>query len=187
MEGKKHPGRAIWLRALGAAAGALALAVLTLASPANAAVDSVQAGDSVQVEAVSSDSPVRVGDLATPQGVTTTYYCAVRDGTYGCQSGSPGDGLVVARLYQHANFNQNANGWMVEIFNPAYQVGCSSSTTDNEGGAPLGSALANAVSSVRTYNSCDVRLFNGSSGSGWIDADGSLGSWDNVADSFRIS
>ncbi len=97
----------------------------------------------------------------------------MRDSTFGCQSGTPGDGLVVSILYYDAN--------------PAYQVGCSG---DDEGGVNLGAA-ANLISSVRTCNSCHVELFDGNGATGtataWLDAAGGLGAMDNRADSFTIS
>ncbi|MFJ8964670.1 hypothetical protein ACIRG5_35290 [Lentzea sp. NPDC102401] len=172
-------------RAAGLAAAALGVvALLGAAGPAGAAPAADTTG--IQIEAVSSDTPVMVSDL-TDIDASAVYYCAVRDNTFGCQSGSPGDGLVVARLYHDPNFG----GSEVVVFNPAYQVGCSSSTTDNEGGAPLGGAGNNLISSVRTYNSCDVKLFDGTGGTGtasaWLDNAGTLGAWDNRAGSFKIS
>jgi hypothetical protein len=170
-------------RAAGLAAAALGVvALLGAAGPAGAA----PAGTTgIQVEAVSSDTPVMVSDL-TDIGTSSVLYCAVRDNTFGCQSGTPGDGLVVARLYYESNYG----GSQVVVFNPAYQVGCSSSTTDNEGGANLGAAI-NLVSSVRTYNSCDIKLFDGTGATGtstaWLDAAASLGTMNNRAGSFKIS
>ncbi|WP_447008281.1 hypothetical protein ACRAKI_18110 [Saccharothrix isguenensis] len=176
-----------WKRgAVGLVAAAASVAALVVtASPVGAAVPT--AGTTgIQIEAVSSATPVLVSDVAAEPGVNAILYCAVRDNTFGCQSGSPGDGLVVARLY----FEPNFGGSQVVVFNPAYQVGCSTSTTDNEGGANLGTS-ANQVSSVRTYNSCDVRLYDGNNLSGtasaWLDSAGGLGAMDNRANSFKIS
>jgi hypothetical protein len=162
------------------AAGAMMMA----AAPASAAVPAA----GIQIEAVSSATPVMVSDLAGTErvGVTSTLFCAVRDKTFGCQQGTPGDGLVVARLY----YNAPAGGSQVVIFNPAYQVGCSGGPGDNEGGANLGAA-ANLISAVRTYNSCDVKLFdgNGATGTatGWLDSSDNLGAMNNRANSFKIS
>jgi len=178
-----------WKRcAAGLAAAAISVTTLLVAaSPAGAAVPA--AGTTgVQVEAVRSATPVMVSDLADmePAGVSATLYCAVRDNTFGCQSGTPGDGLVVSILYHDANFG----GSQVVIFNPAYQVGCSAGTGDNEGGANLGTA-ANLISSVRTYNSCDIKLFDGYSATGtatgWLDNASSLGTMNDRANSFKIS
>ena len=179
-----------WKRcAAGLAAAAIsATTLLVAASPAGAAVPA--AGTTgVQVEAVRSATPVMVSDLAgmEPAGVSATLYCAVRDNTFGCQQGTPGDGLVVSILYHDANFG----GSQVVIFNPAYQVGCSGGTGDNEGGANLGATLSNAVSSLRTYNTCDVKLFDGNNATGastaWRDVENNLGALDNRANSFKIS
>jgi len=174
-----------WKRcAVGIAAAA---ALLVAVSPAGAAAPAGGTTE-IQIEAVSSATPVMVSDVAGDEsvGITSTLYCAVRDNTFGCQQGTPGDGLVVAILYYDTNYG----GSRVVIFNPAYQVGCSGGTGDNEGGANLGAAV-NVISSVRTYNSCDVRLFDGSNATGtataWLDAAGSLGAMDNRASSFKIS
>ncbi|CAM3911027.1 hypothetical protein [Isoptericola cucumis] len=144
-------------------------------------------GTPVQVEAVTSEKPVMVEDLKiSAAAARSTYYCAVRDGTFGCKNAKPGTGLVVARLYQHKDFG----GFQVVVFNPAYRVGCSGGTGDNEGGANLGSALSNRVSSVKTYNSCDVKLYNGNNKtgatSGFIHRDNLL-AFNDRANSFRIS
>ncbi|RSM88535.1 hypothetical protein DMH04_07790 [Kibdelosporangium aridum] len=142
----------------------------------------------IQIEAVSSATPVSVSDVAgvDSEGSTSTLYCAVRDNTFGCQSGTPGDGLVVSILYDDSNFS----GSRVVIFNPAYQVGCTGGTGDNEGGANLGAA-ANLISSVRTYNSCDVKLFDGNNATGtataWLDEAADLGAMNDRANSFKIS
>jgi hypothetical protein len=158
-----------------AAAAASVATLLGAAGPAGAE------SAAIQVEAVTSDTPVMVSDLES-NGVTADLYCAVRDNTFGCQSGTPGDGLVVARLYDGTNYT----GQQVVIFNPAYHVGCTSGTGDNEGGANLGD-FANKASSVHTYNSCDIKLFDGYNAgppsTGWIDHS----SWSNRANSFKIS
>ncbi|UOX92757.1 hypothetical protein MUY14_19810 [Amycolatopsis sp. FBCC-B4732] len=170
-----------------AAAAASASALLATAAPAGAATPGAAPGG-IQVEAVDSATPVTVSDLvsAHPESVASTLYCAVRDNTFGCQQGTPGDGLVVSILYYDANFT----GSQVVIFNPAYQVGCTSGTSDNEGGANLGTA-ANQISSARTYHSCDVKLFDGNNATGtatgWLNAPGSLGSMNDRANSFKIS
>ncbi|MFD6444954.1 hypothetical protein ACFWEJ_07625 [Promicromonospora sp. NPDC060204] len=167
--------------------GALMVVALGAATPAVAGTADGAGAAGVQVQEVGSAAPVLVEDLAAaPASVTATYYCAVRDGTFGCQSGAPGDGLVVAELFQHAEFG----GWRVVVFNPAYSYGCSSGTGDNEGGANLGT-YQNAVSAVKTYNHCDVRLFDGNAKSGaatgFIDRDNNLGSFNDRANSFAIS
>lgn len=167
----------------GVASVGAAGAMMVAAAPVSAAGTT-----GIQVEAVSSATPVMVSDVAglEPDGVTATLYCAVRDNTFGCQQGTPGDGLVVSILYHDANFG----GSRVVIFNPAYQVGCSGGTGDNEGGANLGAAV-NVISSARTYNPCDVRLFDGNNAtgaaSGWLDVAGGLGTMNNRANSFKIS
>ncbi|WP_410566757.1 hypothetical protein [Amycolatopsis sp. cmx-4-61] len=170
-----------WKRcAAGAAAGAATL--LAAAGPAGAAPHEMR------VEAVGSATPVTVAELtaAHPESVASTLYCAVRDNTFGCQQGTPGDGLVVGILYYGAGFT----GSQVVIFNPAYHVGCTSGTTDNEGGGNLGTA-ADLVSSVRTYNHCDIKLFDGSNATGtstgWLDQSADLGSMNDRASSFKIS
>jgi hypothetical protein len=93
---------------------------------------------------------------------------------------------VVAELYEHAGFG----GWRIVVFNPAYSVGCSSGTGDNEGGSNLGTD-SNAVSSVKTFNRCDIKLFDGNNKSGpatgWIDQSSNLGSFNDRANSFAIS
>jgi hypothetical protein len=157
--------------------------MMVTAAPASAAVPAT----GIQIEAVSSATPVMVSDLAgAEEGITATLYCAVRDNTYGCHPDNPGEGLVVARLY----YNSPAGGSQVVIFNPAYQVGCTGGTGDNEGGANLGTA-ANVISAVRTYNSCDVKLFDGNNATGtatgWLDATDSLGAMNDRANSFKIS
>jgi hypothetical protein len=177
---------ALRTRLTAAASGALLLLALGAAAPAMARTAVDQSPTDVQVEEVTSSSPVMVGDLeAAPVGVTATYYCAVRDGTFGCKPDEPGDGLVVAELYEHADFG----GWRIVVFNAAYSVGCSSGTGDNEGGANLGHN--NAVSSVKTYNQCDVKFFDGTDKSGastgFIDRDNHLGSFNDRASSYRIS
>ncbi|WP_419704201.1 hypothetical protein [Promicromonospora sp. NFX87] len=169
------------------ASGALLLLALGAAAPAMARTAVEHSPGDVQVEEVASSAPVTIDDLAaTPASVTATYYCAVRDGTFGCTNDSPGEGLVVAELFQHAGFG----GWRIVVFNPAYSVGCSSSTGDNEGGANL-FEFANAVTSVKTYNSCDVKFFDGNNKSGaatgFIDRDDNLGSFNDRANSFAIS
>lgn len=178
---------ALRTRLTAVASGALLLLALGAAAPATARTAVVHSPTDVQVEEVTSSTPVMVDDLAAaPASVTATYYCAVRDGTFGCQSGTPGDGLVVAELYQHAEFG----GWRVVVFNPAYSVGCTSGTGNNEGGANLGT-YANAVSSVKTFNQCDVKLFdsNGKTGAStaFIHRDNHLGSFNDRANSFAIS
>lgn len=167
--------------------GALMVVALGAATPAVAGTADGAGAAEVQVQEVGSTAPVLVEDLAAaPASVTATYYCAVRDGTFGCKNDAPGDGLVVAELYQHAGFG----GWRIVIFNAAYSYGCTSGTGDNEGGANLFS-FANAVSSVKTYNHCDVKLFNSNdktgSSSAFIDRDDNLGSFNDLANSFRIS
>lgn len=183
-----------WKRCAVGLAVAVACVVtpLVAANPAGAVAPA--AGTmGIQIEAVSSVTPVVVSDVADiePQSTTATYYCAVRDNTFNCQPGTPGDGLVVSILYQQPSFNENANGWRVVIYNPAYQVGCSGGTSDNEGGANLGPTLSNNVSSVRTYNTCDVKLFDGDNATGaatgWLNLASSLGTMDNRANSFKIS
>ena len=163
-----------------ATAAASVATLLVAAGPAGA-----ESAAGIQIEAVTSDTPVMVSDLQA-DGVTADLYCAVRDGTFGCKEGTPGDGLVVARLYDGTNYA----GQQVVIFNPTYQVGCTSGTGDNEGGANLG-AFDNKASSVRTYNSCDIKLFDGDNAgtpsTGWIDQSANLGSWSNRANSFKIS
>ena len=57
--------------------------------------------------------------------------------------------------------------------------------------AQTSATFQNAVSSVRTYNQCDIKLFdregwNGGS-TGWIDRSDNLGSFNDWADSFAIS
>ena len=178
---------ALRTRLTAVASGALLLMALGAAAPATARTAVDHSPADVQVEEVASSSPVMVSDLeAAPAGVTATYYCAVRDGTFGCQPDEPGDGLVVAELYQHADFG----GWRVVVFNAAYSVGCSSGTGDNEGGANL-FEFANAVSSVKTFNRCDVKLFDANNktgaATGFIDRDNNLGSFNDRANSFRIS
>jgi hypothetical protein len=178
---------ALRTRLTAVASGALLLMALGAAAPAMARPAVDHSPTDVQVEEVASSSPVMVEDLAAaPAAVTATYYCAVRDGTFGCQSGTPGDGLVVAELFQHAEFG----GWRIVVFNPAYSHGCTSGTGNNEGGANLGT-YANAVSSVKTYNYCDVKFFDGNNKSGastgFIHRDNNLGSFNDRANSFRIS
>ncbi|MEA5362937.1 hypothetical protein VA596_25635 [Amycolatopsis sp., V23-08] len=170
-----------------AAAAASAATLLAVAAPAGASTP-VAESQGIQVQAVDSATPVTVSDLvsAHPESVASTLYCAVRDNAFGCQQGTPGDGLVVSILYYDPNFT----GSQVVIFNPAYQVGCTSGTGDNEGGANLGAA-ANLISSVRTYHSCDIKLFDGNNATGtatgWLDAAGTLGSMNDRANSFKIS
>ncbi|MEV5714698.1 hypothetical protein AB0L41_12425 [Amycolatopsis mediterranei] len=170
-----------------AAATASAAALVATAAPGGAATHAAEPRG-IRIEAVGSDTPVTVSDLvsAHPERVASTSYCAVRDNTFGCQQGTPGDGLVVAILYYNSNFT----GSEIVIFNPAYQVGCTSGTGDNEGGANLGS-YANLISSVHTYHSCDIKLFDGDNATGtstgWLDQAGSLGSMDDRANSFKIS
>ncbi|MFI8524603.1 hypothetical protein ACIGB8_09160 [Promicromonospora sukumoe] len=167
--------------------GAIVLVALGAAGPAAAGTGDGAGDAGVRTQQVTSAAPVLVEDLAAaPATVTATYYCAVADGTFGCRAGTPGTGLVVAELYQHADFG----GWRVVVFNPSYSVGCSGGTGDNEGGANLG-AYQNAVSSVKTYNSCDVKLFDGTgktgASTGFIDRDNNAGTFNDKASSFAIS
>ncbi|MEU2200811.1 hypothetical protein [Isoptericola sp. NPDC019482] len=164
--------------------GLAAIAALGMTAPtATAAPD--DGGAPVQVERVTSDSPVTVQEVRAT-AAAGTLYCAVVDGTFGCKDYPIGKGLVVARLYDGASFS----GRQVVIYNPKYRVGCTAKTTDNEGGSVLG-AMSNKVSSVRTYNRCDVKLFDGASkngaSTGWIDVNSRLGSLNNRASSFAIS
>lgn len=127
----------------------------------------------------------------------TFYYCAVIDGTTGCQSGYPvGSGLVVARLYQYSDFNvtrHGVEGFQIVVYNPRYSVGCTSGTGDNEGRFNLGAAHRNAINSVKTYHGCDVKLYNSTNFSGsstpFIDQAANLNvhGFNNSADSVRIS
>ncbi|MFE6969262.1 hypothetical protein [Isoptericola sp. NPDC057653] len=164
--------------------GLAAIAALGLTGPAATAAPDDGAAP-VQVQKVASDRPVTVQDVAATAS-SSTLYCAVLDGTFGCKPYSPGKGLVVARLYDGANYS----GRQVVIFNPKYKVGCTAKTTDNEGGSVLG-AMSNKVTSVRTYNHCDIKLFDGASKNGthtgWVDRTGRLGALDNRASSFAIS
>jgi len=167
--------------------GLAAITALGIVGPAATAAPADDPAP-VQVERVTSDEPVMVEDLKiSAEAARTTYYCAVLDGTFGCKDAKPGTGLVVARLYQHKNYG----GFQVVVFNPKYKVGCTSSTGDNEGGANLGSALANRISSVKTYNSCDVKLYNGNgktgTSTGWIDKSALLSGFNDKANSFKIS
>ncbi|WP_369371082.1 hypothetical protein AB1046_20280 [Promicromonospora sp. Populi] len=170
-----------------AASGALLLLALGAAAPATARTAVDNSPTDLQVEEVTSSSPVMVSDLeAAPAGVTETFYCPIHDGTFGCDPILT-SGLVVAELYELAGFG----GWRFVIYNPDYSVGCSSSTGDHEGGANLGT-YQNKVSSVKTYSQCDINLFdragwNGGS-TGFIHEEDSLvGSFNNWADSFAIS
>lgn len=167
--------------------GLAAIAALGLTAPAATAAPDDGAAP-VRVEAVRSATPVMVEDLEiSAKAASTTYYCAVLDGSFGCKSAKPGTGLVVARLYQNIDYG----GFQVVVYNPRYTVGCTAGTGDNEGGANLGTALANRVTSVKTYNRCDVRLYNGNDKTGaytgFIDKDDYLGSFNDRANSFRIS
>lgn len=164
--------------------GLAAIAALGMTAPAATAAPDDGAAP-VQVERVTSDSPVTVQEVRAT-AAAGTLYCAVVDGTFGCKDYPIGKGLVVARLYDGASFS----GRQVVIYNPKYRVGCTAKTTDNEGGSVLG-AMSNKVSSVRTYNHCDVKLFDGASkngaSTGWIDVNSRLGSLNNRASSFAIS
>lgn len=167
--------------------GLAAIAALGMTAPAATAAPD-DGATPVRVEAVTSDKPVMVEDLKiSAEAARKTYYCAVLDGTFGCKNAKPGTGLVVARLYQNINYG----GFQVVVYNPKYRVGCTSGTGDNEGGANLGTALSNRITSVKTYNRCDVRLYNGNNKSGaytgFIDKDNYLGSFNDRANSFRIS
>ncbi|MFB7800512.1 hypothetical protein [Isoptericola sp. NPDC056134] len=167
--------------------GLAAISALGVAGPTATAAPADDPAP-VQVQRVDSDAPVMVEDLKiSATAASTTYYCAVLDGTFGCKNAKPGTGLVVARLYQ----NKDYGGFQVVVFNPKYKVGCTSGTGDNEGGANLGTALSNRISSVKTYNGCDVRLYNGNNKTGaytgFIDKDSYLGSFNDRANSFRIS
>ncbi|MEL7975625.1 hypothetical protein AAG589_07150 [Isoptericola sp. F-RaC21] len=164
--------------------GLAAIAALGMTAPAATAAPD-DGGAPVQVEAVTSEKPVTVADVRAT-AAAGTLYCAVIDGTFGCKDYAIGKGLVVARLYDGASYS----GRQVVIFNPKYKVGCTAKTTDNEGGSVLG-AMSNKVTSVRTYNHCDVKLFDGASKNGahtgWVDRTGKLGSLNNRASSFAIS
>ena len=164
--------------------GLAAIAALGLTAPAaTAAPDAAPAP--LQVEKVTSDQPVTVQDVAAT-AASGTLYCAVLDGTFGCKPYAYGKGLVVARLWDGAGYT----GRQVVIFNPKYKVGCTAKTTDNEGGSVLG-AMSNKVTSVKTYNHCDVKLFDGASKNGahtgWVDRSSKLGALNNRASSFAIS
>src|ERR1700742_2560752 len=88
----------------GVASVGVAGAMMVAAAPASAAAPATEP-TGIQVEAVSSATPVMVSDVAGAEpGITETLFCAVRDRTFGCQQGTPGDGLVVARLYYHTDF-----------------------------------------------------------------------------------
>jgi hypothetical protein len=181
---------ALRTRLMAAASGALLLLALGAAAPAMARTAVDHGPADVQVGEVVSSSPVMVSDLeAAPAGVTATRFCAVLDGTYGCQPGyDDEDGLVVAELYERAN----RQGWRFVVFNPEYRVGCSPSGDNHEGGANL-DAYQNAASSVVAFNGCAIKLYdregwNGDS-TGWIFRDDNLGTgiFNDRADSFAIS
>ncbi|GAA1714636.1 hypothetical protein GCM10009809_08510 [Isoptericola hypogeus] len=179
--------RSIRASIAGAVVGLAGLVSLGMGGTAAAAAPDDTAAP-VRVQAVQSEKPVMVEDLEiSAAAARTTYYCAVLDGTFGCKDAKPGTGLVVARLYQHIDYG----GFQVVVYNPKYRVGCTSGTGDNEGGANLGTALSNRITSVKTYNHCDVRLYDGNTKSGahtgFIDRDSYLGSFNDRANSFRIS
>ena len=171
---------------LAAVVGGIAtIAALGMTAPAATAAPDDGAAP-VQVEAVTSKEPVMLSDIKV-NAAKGDIACAVRDGRFGCFAGTPGkDGLVVARLYRDSNYR----GPQVIIFNPEYRVGCTSRTSDNEGGSNLGAAT-NRVSSVKTYNHCDVKLYNGNgqtgSSTGYIHQDNHLGGFNDRANSYQIS
>ena len=197
MEASKTRKRGLWaLRIIAATAGALFLAIGALGAPASAETAPSPESEGVQIEAVEADSPVTVADTDeyVPEDVTTRWFCPVRDGTFGfgnCTLQDPNRGLNVAILYEHGNYNRDRDGWAIVVYNPEYEYGCTSGYGDNEGGANLINPYANEVSSVRTFNHCDVKLFNRPDKQGesspWIHNDTALGGMNNRAESFRIS
>ncbi len=139
-----------------------------------------------------------MGTMAKSGGIGTmanTYgYCAILDGQFGCKSGyNTSDGLVVAIVYENRWFNTQNDGLVGVIYNPNYSVGCTSRTSDFEGGANFPAVLDDKVSSVRTYNGCDITLWSRSGlqfeGTSWIHEEDDLNpsGWNNVASSFEIS
>jgi hypothetical protein len=154
------------IRVTGGVLGALTAAVLLAPTPADAAV-------------------------------TDTRYCLIggpdNGDRYCYETGSNPGHTRVARLYQHPNYNQDADGWVLNIYK---RGGCTATYSDNEGYGDLVRDMNNRVSSVRTEASCDVKLCDGSyspcsTASVWIDQHARLSTlgngWDNRASGFRIS
>ncbi|WP_026930802.1 hypothetical protein [Glycomyces tenuis] len=191
METTITRARAAWARVAVVVAGALLLIGLAPSAPVSAEAPAAEESDEIQIEAVESDRPVTFEDLGDVDmsASTTFYHCSVRDGRYGCTGEPPEEGLVVARLYQRSDFNKYQAGWMIVITNPEYEYGCSAGYGDDEGGANLPGGFINDVSSVQTYNHCDVKLGDAATGdaSAWIDQDRLLGALNNRADAFKIS
>lgn len=128
--------------------------------------------------------------------VTSTRYCLIGGADNGdgyCYgTGSPSHTLV-AELFQHPNYDQDTNGWVLKIYK---RGGCTTPTSPIEGYGDLTGDMNNRVSSVKTYATCDVKLCDGaydpcSTSSVWIDWYARLstldGGWDNRAGGFRIS
>lgn len=132
------------------------------AAPGSAADQSFQewlGDDALTIDQVLAQEPA--GEAGTT-AVSSKYYCAVVDGTTGCKDYAYGQGLVVARLYETTRFRNS----VIVVFNPHYSVGCTSGTGDNEGRFNINTALRNKINSVKTYNRCDVKLYNGLNGTG---------------------
>ncbi|SCL39520.1 hypothetical protein GA0074692_5390 [Micromonospora pallida] len=100
--------------------------------------------------------------------------------------------IVIARTYDGTNYTGTVLAW-------AQSRQCTSSYDSEWQWADLRSTAAgnmnNRISSVRTYNQCDVKLYDGLNFSGaastWIDASANLANigtgWSNRASSIKFS
>lgn len=134
------------------------------------------AGDSLLTVKEASER-LESGGIGTM--ANTNVYCAILDGSFGCKTGyNNEDGLVVAAAYENRWFNSQNDGFVVIIFNPKYSVGCTSTTSDFEGGANFGSAYQDRVSSIKTFSGCDISLWSRRDlqfeGTSWIDSEDDL-------------
>ncbi|KXK60627.1 hypothetical protein AWW66_17870 [Micromonospora rosaria] len=100
--------------------------------------------------------------------------------------------LVIARTYDGADYTGTVLAWtQARACTPAYDAEWQWADLRSTAAGNLN----NKISSVRTYNQCDVRLFDGLNFTGaastWIDASANLAAigdgWSNRASSIKFS
>lgn len=151
--------------------------------------------------------------VAAPASPTAGLHCVVAiDGVGGISCGDtieqartrsavPRAYILGARLFDATGFDPNAGTLTIEVPQRAPGRGCTDGY-DNEGPLYLFQNMGaygwgNRASSVRTFNHCDIKLYDVaypsdlSAGSTWIDEYGNLaglgGGWNNRASAVRLS
>ncbi|RKR91215.1 peptidase inhibitor family I36 [Micromonospora pisi] len=121
-----------------------------------------------------------------------TMTCAATEAQARHQGGVTPAALTIARVYDGTNYSGASLAFVQSrACTPAYD---SEWQWDNLG-VTSGGNWSNRISSVRTYNKCDVRFFDGvnfgGASSTWIDASANLGAvgsgWSNRASSVKFS